>query len=207
MLKGVTWFAQSAFRFRRGGKTVYIDPWHLPDGVRKADLILITHDHGDHLSPEDIDRISKKNTQVVVAASAASKLEGLKHPVVPGDERTVADVPIRVLPAYNRDTQFHPRDNGWVGYILELDGVTDYHTGDTDLIDEMQGVTADVVFLPVGGHYTMGPEEAAEAAKAIGPKLAVPIHWGDAVGSEAEAQAFAQHFEGNTQIMERGKEY
>lgn len=207
MLRSVTWFAQSAFRFRRGGKVVYIDPWHLPDGVEEADLILITHDHGDHLSDEDLAKVRGKETEVVVAASAAGKVAGSKYAVKAGDRLTAAGVPVRAVPAYNLEKQFHPREKGWVGYLFELEGVTYYHAGDTDFIDEMREVKADVAFLPVGGHYTMGPEEAAQAAAAIGPKLAVPMHWGDVVGSVSDARTFADRFEGEVQIMKRGKEY
>ena len=207
MLKGVTWFAQSAFRFRRGGKTVYVDPWHLPQDAQEADLILITHDHGDHLSEKDIAKIRGPDTEIVASVAAAEKLDDPVHAVASGDSLTVAGVPVQAVPAYNVEKAFHPQEKGGVGYVFKLDGVTYYHAGDTDLIDEMRKVKADVVFLPVGGHYTMGPKEAAEAAAAIKPKLAVPMHWGDVVGSKSEATIFADDFEGETQIMQRGKEY
>ncbi len=206
MLEGVTWFTQSAFRFRRGGKVVYIDPWHLPDDLDEADLILITHGHGDHLSEKDLVKIRGEKAEIVVPESSADKVEDPKHEVNPGDTLTVAGVPIQVVAAYNVDSDFHPKDNSWVGYVIELDGVTYYHTGDSDFIDEMEAVTTDVMLVPVGGRYTMGPEGAAKATKAVGPKLAVPMHWGDVVGSEVEVQAFVKEWGGTTEILERGKE-
>lgn len=207
MLTGVTWFAQSALRFRRGGKVVYVDPWHLPKEADAADLILITHEHGDHLSQEDIARVRADGTEVVVATPGADKVDDPRHVVSAGDTVCVAGVTVRAVPAYNVDKAFHPLEKGGVGYVFELDGVTYYHAGDTDLTEDLRKVKADVAFLPVGGHYTMGPKEAAEAAAAIGPRLAVPIHWGDVVGSRSEATIFTEEYGGESQIMQRGKEY
>jgi L-ascorbate metabolism protein UlaG (beta-lactamase superfamily) len=187
MLKSVHWLGHAAVQIK-GSRVVYVDPFHIRT-KETADLILITHDHYDHLSIQDIQKIQGPKTVIVAPASAAG-LSGTVRRMNPGDSIDVEGVHIRAVPAYNIDKPFHPRKKGNVGYVFTVDGVTYYHAGDTDFIPEMEDIRADVVFLPVGGTYTMGPEEAAKAAEAIGPKIAVPIHWGSVVGTQEDAKAF-----------------
>lgn len=188
MLEKVHWLGHASFKIM-GEKTVYVDPYQIKGG-EIADIILITHDHFDHLSENDIRKIQGDKTVVVVPASAAGAVSGNVRTVKPGDTLTVEDVEIQVVPSYNIGKQFHPREKEYVGYIFRVGDVTYYHAGDTDVIPEMKEIQTDVAFLPVGGNYTMNAEEAAKAAGDIQPKVAVPMHWGTIVGSEKDAEKF-----------------
>jgi L-ascorbate metabolism protein UlaG (beta-lactamase superfamily) len=200
LLEGVDWLGHSGFRVVVGKANVYIDPYRIPAGAPKADLVLITHSHYDHFSPQDLERVSQKGTRVIAPPAVAERLEGDVHSIRPGEvgETNLPGVDVRALPAYNtskRDGEgrpFHPREAGCVGYELNVRGERLYHAGDTDVIPEMDWVVgSDVALLPVSGIYVMTALEAAEAARRIQPTVAVPMHWGEHIGSEKDAQAFA----------------
>jgi L-ascorbate metabolism protein UlaG (beta-lactamase superfamily) len=193
MLDRFTWFRQSAFRWTDGNRVVYIDPWGTEADAPPADLILITHAHFDHFQPEEIDRLRREGTAVVAPRDVAVELGGDVTAVVPGETHEVGGFHLETVPAYNTREEaldFHPKANKWIGYIIDLGEYTYYHAGDTDHLPELDSVKTDVAFLPVGGHYTMDALEAAGLAKAIGPKLAVPIHFGFVVGSPSEGRRF-----------------
>jgi L-ascorbate metabolism protein UlaG (beta-lactamase superfamily) len=193
MLDRFTWFKQSAFRWRGEGLTVYLDPWGIGRDDPPADVILITHAHSDHFSPDDIERLRGTGTRIVAPRDVADELSGDVTPVAPGESHEVGGVRFTTVPAYNvreEALSFHPRENRWVGYVLELGGATYYHAGDTDHAPELDEVRTDVALLPVGGYYTMDVPEAAGLAKAIGPKLAVPMHYGFVVGSAGDGDRF-----------------
>jgi L-ascorbate metabolism protein UlaG (beta-lactamase superfamily) len=189
LLEGITWLGHASFKIKAPEGVIYIDPWKLPS-AEPADLILITHEHYDHFSAEDVQKIRKPDTTIITTASVAAQLKGDVKTVKAGDTLTVKGVKIEVVPAYNPAKQFHPKQAGGVGYIITAGGRRIYHAGDTDAIPEMNQVKADVVLLPVGGKYTMTAAEAAKVANAIKPAVAVPMHWGDIVGSRADAEAF-----------------
>jgi len=173
----------------RGEKTVMVDPWKV-SSREPVDLVLVTHSHFDHCSPEDVAKVRGPRTEVVAPADAAAKLgEGVKT-ILPGEALDVAGVRIEAVPAYNIDKAFHPRENRWVGYVVTMGGERVYVAGDTDRTEELSSVKADVAVLPIGGTYTMNAEEAAEAANAMGASLTIPVHFGDVVGSEADARRF-----------------
>ncbi|MCK4552874.1 MBL fold metallo-hydrolase [Candidatus Pacearchaeota archaeon] len=186
------------------GKVIYIDPYNIKDDSEKADLILITHSHYDHCSVADIKKIIKKGTRIVLTADCQSKIVRFDVPikmeiVEPGHELVFGNTKISVLPAYNVDKHFHPKDELWVGYFLKINGLLIYHAGDTDVIPEMQKLTGYkqqgkklVALLPVGGRFTMSAEEAVEAAKLIKPDLAIPMHYGSIVGTEDDAREFCE---------------
>jgi L-ascorbate metabolism protein UlaG (beta-lactamase superfamily) len=192
MLEGFTWFRQSAYRYQDDGLVLYIDPWEA-EGPQ-ADVILITHAHADHYQPDEIERLRGDGTQLVAPHDIARELSGEVTPVAPGDSVEVAGVRIQAVPAYNiaeERLEAHPKANNWVGYVLTLGDHTYYHAGDTDHVPELDSVRANVSFLPIGGTYTMEAEEAGGLARAIGPDLAVPMHYGFVVGSPADADRFA----------------
>jgi L-ascorbate metabolism protein UlaG (beta-lactamase superfamily) len=194
MLDRFTWFRQSAFRWRDDERTIYIDPWGTPADAPPADVIFITHAHFDHFRPDEVERLSTAATHVVAPHDVAGELPGMVTPVAPGERHEVVGVRFETVPAYNvreEALDFHPRENRWVGFLLELEGTTYYHAGDTDHAPELSDVRADVAMLPVGGHFTMNVPEAAGLAKAIGPTLAVPMHFGFAVGSSGDGDRFA----------------
>ncbi len=188
-MEDIKWLGHASFKIS-GEKIVYIDPWKLQGKNEEANIILITHDHYDHCSLSDIEKLKGKGTTVVAPPDAAKKITGDVRVVKPGDELMVQGIKIEAYPAYNLEKEFHPRANGWVGYVIEINGRRVYHAGDTDLIPEMEGIKADIALLPVGGTYTMNAREAAEAANRIKPKLAVPMHFGAIVGSSKDAEEF-----------------
>jgi L-ascorbate metabolism protein UlaG (beta-lactamase superfamily) len=157
-------------------------------------VILITHAHADHFQPDEIARLSTASTHVVAPHDVAAELGGDVTPVAPGESHEVGGLRFETVPAYNVRAEaldFHPKANRWVGYLLELEGRTYYHAGDTDHAPELSDVRADVAMLPVGGYYTMDVPEAAGLAQAIGPRLAVPMHFGFVVGSRSDGERFA----------------
>jgi len=188
MLKNVNWLGHSAIKIS-GEKTIFIDPFQLKRGD-SADLILITHDHYDHLSVTDIEKIRTPKTTIVVPASIKIHLQGNIRKIRIGDTLTFDTVVIEAIPAYNIQKSYHPRANNNVGYLITMGGVRYYHAGDTDLIPEMNRLSCDIAFLPIGGIYTMSAADAARAAELIRPKLVIPIHYGSVVGSPADAQKF-----------------
>jgi L-ascorbate metabolism protein UlaG (beta-lactamase superfamily) len=202
-LEGITWLGHASFKVKVAEAVIYIDPWKLDDG-EPADIILITHGHRDHFSPPDLDKIRKRDTVLISVEDVCTSLKSDVRTVKAGDKLTVKGVEIEVVPAYNLARQYHPRAKGGVGYILQAQGRCIYHAGDTDVIPEMAHITADVALLPAGGTYTMDASEAAKAANIIKPSVAVPMHWGDIVGSRADAEAFKAQCQVPVQIMEKG---
>ncbi len=203
---GLHWFGQSAFRID-GPPVIYLDPFRLPDGLPQAGIILITHAHFDHCSPADVAKVRTATTVVVAPREAAAKLPPPVEVIVPGETKTVMGVTIRTVPAYNIGKPYHPQQAGNVGYLVTVGGVTYYHAGDTDLIPEMAGLRPDVALLPVGGTYTMDAAEAARAARAIEPKVAVPMHYGSLVGAEADGRRFAALLAGSgIEVVVKAKE-
>lgn len=195
------WLGHSTFKIRAAGKLIFIDPYQI-SAKEKADMILITHSHYDHCSQQDIEKIAKDGTIVVCTADCQSKITRLSQKirlelVEPGTDIATDTLKIRAVDAYNPNKKFHPKNEGWVGYIIQTDHTTIYHAGDTDNIKEMLNLTGYgkkgnffIALLPVGGTYTMNPEEAAEAASIIKPSLAIPIHYGSIVGSRSDAEKF-----------------
>ena len=166
-----------------------------------ADLILISHEHFDHCSPDDVARIQQEGTVIVTEKDSAGKLTGDVRTMTPGESISVLDVKIEAVPAYNTDKDFHPRKNGWLGFILEVEGVRIYHAGDTDRIPEMKDFEVDIALLPVSGTYVMTADQAIGAALDIDPKLAIPMHYGAIVGAEDDAQKFKEALEGKIEVM------
>ena len=205
-MENIFWLGHDSFRLK-GEKVVYVDPWKLAAGAEKADLVLVTHDHYDHLSKDDIAKISKADTVVVGPQAVAAKLGGNITVVKSGDQITAAGVPIEVVAAYNPNKKFHPKSAGYVGYIVTLNGKRIYHAGDTDLIPEMTQIKTDIALLPVSGTYVMTAPEAAEAANTIKPALAIPMHYGDpdVVGSRDDAEEFKRLAKAPVEILEKSQ--
>ena len=193
MLDAITWFRQASMRYARDGLTVYIDPWGTTPDDAKADLILITHAHFDHLQPTEIERLSTSGTKLVAPHDVARELSGDVTPVAPGESHEVAGVRFETVPAYNvveERLDMHPKTNGWVGYVLELDGHRYYHAGDTDALPELESLATDVAMVPIGGTYTMDYREAAGLVKKMEPGVAVPMHYGFVVCSPSHGALF-----------------
>lgn len=197
----IKWLGHSGFLIENS-KTIYVDPYNIKEGLPKADLILITHGHYDHCSFVDLQKIVKDGTKIIMTADSQSKIARFSIPVrmeiiEPNQEIDLGDVKISTVNAYNIDKHFHPKEEGWVGYIIKMNGTIIYHTGDTDFIPEMQKLTGYkqpgknfVALVPIGGRFTMSVEEAIECVKLIKPTLAIPMHWGSIVGSQDDAKEF-----------------
>lgn len=194
----ITRISHDAFRIA-GSKLIYIDPFKIGKG-EKADLILVSHEHFDHLSRPDLDQLTSAETRIIASPLCRDGLKGVKAARVtyisPGEKASVDGVEIEATPAYNVNKfrepgkAFHPKGEPRVGFLIRMDGVTIYHSGDTDFIPEMKSIRCDIALLPVSGTYVMTPEEAAEAAAAINPKVAIPMHYGAIVGEEKDAHQF-----------------
>ena len=206
----IGWLGHDGFKIKNG-KTVIVDPFKVRSSSDKADLLLISHEHYDNLSTEDIKKVSFDKTIVVAAVSCKNELSKLKLRDVrfidSGGKLNVDGVILEAVPAYNLNKfrepgkVFHPKDEGKVGYIIEIEGVRVYHAGDTDAIPEMKNFRADIALLPVSGTYVMNAQEAASAVGMIRPKLAIPMHYGAIVGSESDAQKFKQIAPCDVQIL------
>ena len=179
-------------------KVIYIDPFKIDKNYNDADMIFVTHDHYDHYSEEDIDKIKKEDTIIIAPEELLTKLlrKGFRKDsiitVEPNKEYMIQGMKFETIPAYNTNKQFHPKENGWVGYIIEIKGVRYYIAGDTDITEENRRVKCDVAFVPVGGTYTMDFKEAATLVNEIKPKMAIPIHYGDIVGTKQDAIDFSK---------------
>jgi len=181
VFKKLSWLGHDGLLYQNK-KTVYFDPYQIAGGP-PADLILISHDHFDHCSPEDVAKIQTKDTLIITEPDSAKKLSGRVETMKPGEVKQWEGMTIEAVPAYNTDKDFHPKKNNWLGFIVTIEGVRIYHPGDADFIPEMKTLKADIAFLPVSGTYVMTAKQAAEAARAIQPKIAVPMHYGAIVGS------------------------
>jgi len=195
----IHWLGHDSMRID-AGLTIYIDPFKIEPGL-PADIILITHEHFDHCSPEDIAKIQKDDTVIVTEKDSAEKLSGDVRVMAPGERITVKGMEIEAVPSYNLNKKFHPKANNWLGFILTIDGTRVYHAGDTDFIPEMKNIKADIALVPVSGTYVMTAEQAVEAALAIQPKLAIPMHYGAIVGSEQDAIRFKEALAGKIEVM------
>lgn len=187
----------ASFRLSDGDRVVYVDPYQIEGKPGDATAVLVTHEHFDHCSAEDVAKVAGPETAILAPADCRAKLDGIGNAFVAaerGGEYDTGGVPVRAVAAYNINKQFHPESAAGVGYIVTLGGETIYHAGDTDVIPEMEGlapgVEIDVALLPVGGTYTMTAEEAAEAFKLLGAKRALPMHFGSVAGTQADADRF-----------------
>jgi L-ascorbate metabolism protein UlaG (beta-lactamase superfamily) len=202
----IHWIGHASFRIEDGATQIYIDPWKLRAGAPKASVVLITHGHSDHYSPDDVALIEQPGTVFVAPADVAAKLKGRNVVAAsPGHSYKAGGVTVDAVPAYNRTKAFHPRSNNWLGFVVTLStGVRIYHSGDSDAIPEMDALKVDVALMPCGGTYTMTAAEMAAAANGFKPKVLIPMHWGDIVGSKADADAVKKAFTGTTVIKTPG---
>jgi L-ascorbate metabolism protein UlaG (beta-lactamase superfamily) len=206
MTENIEVFTQSSIRIKDSGRTIYIDPFQMNEEPKNADYILITHDHYDHFSPEDIAKVANSNTILIVPekmekkAQEAANLVGMLLAVKPGVYREMDGLEFETVPAYNVLKPFHPKGAEWVGYILRIDGKRIYIAGDTDETKEAKAVKCDIAIVPIGGTYTMDAKKAAELVNMIRPDVAIPTHYGSIVGEPSDGEVFAQHIKENIKV-------
>ena len=195
MLQGVKINCHSSIKIQKD-KTIYIDPFKIKEILHDADFIFITHSHYDHFSTEDILKIAKIDTTFITITETKSSLELLGIPnnqiviVEPNNTYEIKGIKFETVPAYNENKKFHPKENKWVGYIIEFDGIKYYIAGDTDNIKDIEKIKCDIAFLPIGGTFTMNAKEAADLANKIDAKIIVPIHYGEIVGTKEDLDKF-----------------
>lgn len=195
MLEDIQVLCHSSIKINKG-KVIYVDPFKIDENYNDADIIFITHDHYDHYSEDDIDKVKKADTVIIVPEELLTKVlrKGFRQEYIitvePNKKYMAEGIEFKTVPAYNTNKQFHPKENEWVGYIIEIKGVKYYIAGDTDITEENKKVKCDVAFVPVGGTYTMDFKEAAYLINEIKPKVAVPIHYGSIVGKMQDATDF-----------------
>jgi L-ascorbate metabolism protein UlaG (beta-lactamase superfamily) len=195
----IDWLGHSSVKIKTKDKIIYIDPYNILNEKEKADYILITHNHHDHCSLADISRLVKQETIAIISADCQSTINKLNMPIhtrilEPKNSVSLEGLRVLAIPAYNTNKPNHPKDEYWNGYVLDVEGVKIYHSGDTDLIPEMNSLSGkiDIALLCVGGKFTMNSDEASEAAFVIKPKIAIPIHYGSVIGTDRDALNFVQ---------------
>lgn len=197
MLENINCLGHSTIKFSKMGKIIYVDPYNIKEENHDADIIFVTHSHYDHYSEEDISKIKRDDTKIVVTSDLGNNVIDYGFMsndvtiVLPNNKYEVDGINFSTVNSYNINKQFHPKENNWVGYIIELDGIKYYIAGDTDINEDNEKVKCDVAFVPVGGTYTTTAKEAAEFVNLIKPKVAVPIHYGTIVGSKEDANIFS----------------
>ena len=203
----ITVFTQNSIRVDSSIGKIYIDPFRMNEAPKDADYILVTHDHYDHFNPEDIPKVSRGDSVLVVPenmkekAREVSGMVGRIVTVKPGDSLNVDKLSIDTIPSYNIGKPFHPKEAGWVGYILNVDGKRIYIAGDTDATEEAKKVKCDIALVPIGGKYTMNAKEAAELVNIIRPKIAIPVHFGGVVGSPEDAETFKSNVDKDIEVQ------
>ena len=177
-------------------KVIYIDPFRINQNYKNADIIMITHDHYDHYSEEDIQKVKKEDTIIVIPEDLLENVQKLGFSkdniiaVKPNEKYVVENIKLETIPAYNINKNFHPKENNWLGYILTIKDIKYYIAGDTDITDENKKVKCDVALVSIGGTYTMNYKEAAELINYIKPELVIPTHYGEIVGKKEDAIEF-----------------
>lgn len=197
MLENISIIHHSSIKFSDNIK-IYFDPYEINENNNDADIIFITHNHYDHYSENDIKKIYNANTKFIITKDLEKELLnlGIKKEnivtVVPYNNYNVLDISFKTIPAYNINKPFHPKENNWVGYLINYNNFTYYIAGDTDITEDNKLIKCDVAFLPIGGKYTMNYKEAAELTNIIKPKIVVPIHYGLIVGTTEDAIEFSK---------------
>lgn len=197
--------AQNSIRIDANGTIIYVDPYLIDEEIHDADFIFITHDHYDHFSLESINKIMQRETAFIVPIAMDKRVRkntavGINHPVEPGKSYEVNGLSFETVAMYNKLKPFHPKKSGWCGYVIDVSGTRIYIAGDIDDIDEAKAVKCDIAMIPIGGFYTMNYKEGAKLINAMKPQVAIPTHYGTAVGNPSDGESFASLVDDGIQV-------
>lgn len=198
MAEGILAFTQNSIRIDTAAGRVYVDPFRMAEEPHDAAFVLVTHEHYDHFSKEDLAKVCKSDTVLVIPMSMLDKVREIEflnariETVVPGEKYRIDGLSFETVPAYNIGKPFHPQGAEWVGYIVDANGKRVYVAGDTDATEEAKAVRCDIAVIPIGGKYTMDAEQAAELVNTIRPELAIPVHYGGMLGNGDAAKTFSE---------------
>ena len=207
MIENIEVNTQNSIRIASRVGVIYVDPLEIPDERHDADYILITHDHYDHFSPENIRKVAKAGCILVVPEKMEGKAQEVSDAVdridtvKPSIYRKINGLEFETVPAYNTLKPFHPKSAEWVGYVLRIDGKRIYIAGDTDTTKEAKAVKCDIAIVPIGGTYTMDARKAAELVNTIRPDIAVPVHYGSIVGKASDGDVFAENAKSPVKVV------
>jgi len=202
IIKNIKFLGHATVKLKIAEKIIFVDPWKIKDTEEKADIILVTHPHFDHYSEEDIKKIAKDTTVLISCKDVVSQTSlKNKRQIQPFEETKIDDITIQGFPAYNVNKSFHPKSNNWLGFVIRHNDVSIYIAGDSDVIEEAKQLKVNIMILPVGGTYTMTDKEAAELVNLTKPDYAIPIHYGDIVGSIQNAQNFKRFVSPPTKVV------
>jgi len=177
---------------------MFFDPFETKNVTKKAKYIFLTHTHYDHLSIDDIKNVITEETIIIATNDAKDKLKEFKNQVIyvnQNEKHTLDDFEFETFPSYNINKNFHKKENNWVGYKVTKNGVSYAILGDSDATPELENLKCDILFIPVGGTYTMNATEAAKLTNIIKPQIAIPTHYGSIVGVKNDAKIFADNLD------------
>jgi len=195
LLENIKVNAQSSIHIS-GKDSIYFDPYQIAQDSQDADMIFITHEHYDHFSSEDIEKVAREDTIYIVPKSMHDSIKktGVDderiHTMKPEDLETIKGIKVEAVPAYNINKEFHPKENGWLGYVITVDNTRIYVSGDMDATPESKQVKCDIAMIPIGGYYTMDLKEAAAYINETKPKTVIPTHYGTVVGNAEDGLKF-----------------
>ncbi|MCR5847757.1 MAG: MBL fold metallo-hydrolase [Lachnospiraceae bacterium] len=199
MTNNIEVFTQNSIRITGDKYVIYVDPFKMEEEPKNANYIFVTHDHYDHFSPNDIEKVANEETILVVPEKMlkkAKEAEGIVKEIFtvkPGTYHELDSLEFETVPSYNIMKPFHLKSAEWVGYILHVNGKRIYIAGDTDEIPEAKQVKCDIAMVPIGGTYTMDAKKAADLINIIRPEVAIPTHYGSIVGSPKDAEVFKSY--------------
>ncbi len=191
----------------KGDSVLYFDPFRIKQETNDADIVFVTHAHFDHFSPEDIEKIRHEKTKFVMPKSMKAEVAEFGFSdentifMEAGDETSISNILVKAVPSYNVDKPMHPKENGWLGYLVTVDGCKIYVAGDCDAMPEK--ISCDIAMIPIGGTYTMNPSQAAEWVNQMKPEIVIPTHYGTLVGTPQDAETFEPFVSSSIRIVRK----
>lgn len=196
-MENVNLFKHNSIKIINNNLNIYIDPFRIDVVSNDADIIFITHSHYDHFSIDDIMNIKKDTTKIVSTKDTYNEIKNYFKDediiiVEPNKSYNILGINFSTVRAYNVNKEYHPIENDWVGYILNIDEKKYYIMGDTDVNEDNSNIECDVLFIPIGGKFTMDYKEAADYTNSINPSVVIPTHYGLIVGDVDLGEKFKE---------------